>query len=242
METKTIYKCLIVDDEALARMLIRTHLFQIPELEVVHECSSAIEADQYLKAHKVDLVFLDIQMQHLSGIEFLKSLQNPPKVIFTTAYSEFALDGYELNIVDYLLKPITFERFYKAVTKALELLNLENDSKEVDEATFIDKSIVIKSSHQHIKILLTDILFIEGLHKYVKIVTEKKTHTTLIALSAMEEELPAQHFYRCHRSFIINLSKVELIDGNQTIIGTHKIPISKLNKQEFLARLGKKIG
>jgi DNA-binding LytR/AlgR family response regulator len=242
METKTLYKCLIVDDETLARLLIRTHLLQIPELEVVQEFSSAIEADQYLKTNKVDLLFLDIQMQQLSGIDFLKSLENPPKVIFTTAYSEFALDGYELNIVDYLLKPITFERFYKATYKALELLNLENESKEATEATFIDKSIVVKSSHQHIKILLTDILFIEGLHKYVKIVTEKKNHTTLIALSAMEEELSAQLFYRCHRSFIINLSKVELIDGNLAIIGNHKIPISKLNKQELLAKLGKKIG
>jgi DNA-binding LytR/AlgR family response regulator len=242
METKTVYKCLIVDDETLARILIRTHLLQIPELEVVHECSSAIETDKYLKKHKVDLVFLDIQMQHLSGIDFLKSLQNPPKVIFTTAYSEFALDGYELNIVDYLLKPITFERFYKAATRALELLNLENDTKDATEATFVDKSIVIKSSHQHIKILLTDILYIEGLHKYVKIVTEKKNYTTLIALTAMEEELSNQVFYRCHRSFIVNLSKVELIDGNLAIIGTHKVPISKLNKQEFLAKLGKKIG
>lgn len=242
METKTVYKCLIVDDETLARILIRTHLLQIPELEVVHECSSALEADKYLKTHKVDLVFLDIQMQHLSGIDFLKSLQNPPKVIFTTAYSEFALDGYELNIVDYLLKPITFERFYKAATRALELLNLENDTKDATEATFVDKSIVIKSSHQHIKILLTDILYIEGLHKYVKIVTEKKNCTTLIALSTMEEELSNQTFYRCHRSFIVNLNKVELIDGNLAIIGTHKVPISKLNKQEFLAKLGKRIG
>ena len=242
METKTIYKCAIVDDETLARTLIRTHLMQIPELEIVYECSSALEAGNYLKTNKVDLLFLDIQMQHLSGIDFLRSLQNPPKVIFTTAYSEFALDGYELNIIDYLLKPITFERFYKAVTKALELLKLENESKDAAEASVIDQSIVIKSSHQHIKILLSDILFIEGLHKYVKIVTEKKTYTTLIALTTMEEELSKQLFYRCHRSFIVNLSKVELIDGNLAIIGTHKIPISKLNKQELLAKLGKKIG
>lgn len=242
METKTIYKCAIVDDETLARTLIRTHLMQIPELEIVYECSSALEADNYLKTNKVDLLFLDIQMQHLSGIDFLRSLQNPPKVIFTTAYSEFALDGYELNIIDYLLKPITFERFYKAVTKALELLKLENESKDAAEASVIDQSIVIKSSHQHIKILLSDILFIEGLHKYVKIVTEKKTYTTLIALTAMEEELSKQLFYRCHRSFIVNLSKVELIDGNLAIIGTYKIPISKLNKQELLSKLGKKIG
>lgn len=242
METKTTYKCLIVDDETLARILIRTHLLQIPELEIIHECSSAIEADQYLKTHQIDLLFLDIQMQHLSGIDFLKSLQNPPKVIFTTAYSEFALDGYELNIIDYLVKPITFERFYKAVTKALELLKLENDNKKTSETTLIDKSIVIKSSHQHIKIDLADILFIEGLHKYVKIITEKKSYTTLIALTVMEEQLSNQLFYRCHRSFIVNLNKVDLIDGNLAIIGTYKVPISKLNKLELLTKLGKKIG
>ena len=242
METKTTYKCLIVDDETLARILIRTHLLQIPELAIIHECSSAIEADQYLKTHQIDLLFLDIQMQHLSGIDFLKSLQNPPKVIFTTAYSEFALDGYELNIIDYLVKPITFERFYKAVTKALELLKLENDNKKTSETTLIDKSIVIKSSHQHIKIDLTDILFIEGLHKYVKIITEKKSYTTLIALTVMEEQLSNQLFYRCHRSFIVNLNKVDLIDGNLAIIGTYKVPISKLNKLELLTKLGKKIG
>lgn len=242
MEAKKIYKCLIVDDEALARMLIRTHLSQIPELEATYECSSTIEADNYLKTHKVDLLFLDIQIQNQSGINFLKSLQKPPKVIFTTAFSEFALDGYELNIVDYLLKPITFERFYKATSKALEILNIENENKEPTLTTFVDKSIIIKSSHQHIRVLLSDILYIEGLHKYVKIVTPKKNYTTLIALTTMEEELPSHFFYRCHRSFIINLSKIELVDGNLAIIEGNKVPISKLNKQELIAKLGKKIG
>jgi DNA-binding LytR/AlgR family response regulator len=242
MESKTTFKCLIVDDEALARQLLQTHLVSVSELEIVHECSSAIEADDYLKTHKIDLMFLDIQMQKLSGIDFLKSLQNAPKVIFTTAFSEFALGGYDLNIVDYLLKPITFERFQKATSKAIEILNLENNNKKPSFASFIDKSILIKSSHQHIKIDLTDILFIEGLHKYVKIVTQKKVFTSLIGLTAIEQELPHQFFYRCHRSFIANLSKIEFIDGNQAIIEKYKIPISKLNKQELLAKLGKQIG
>jgi DNA-binding LytR/AlgR family response regulator len=242
MRTEKKYKCIIVDDEALARQLIRTHLLQIDEFEVVQECASATEADQYLKTHSIDLMFLDIQMQQLSGIDFLKSLSNPPKVIFTTAYSEFALDGYELNVVDYLLKPITFERFSVAVAKAIEILILENKKTEPTSSSFVDDSIVIKSSHQHIKILLSDILYIEGLHKYVKIVTRTKNHTTLINLSTMEEELSCQSFYRCHRSFILNLSKVELIDGNIAIIEGYKIPISKLNKLDLLSKLGKKIG
>lgn len=241
METKKTYKCIIVDDETLARMLIRTHLYQIPELEVVYECSSAFEADKYLKKNKVDVLFLDIQMQHQSGIDFLKSLDDPPKVIFTTAYSEFALESFELNVIDYLLKPITFERFQKAISKVLEILNLENETKKPLSNSFIDKSIIIKSSHQHIRVLLSDILYVEGLHKYVKIVTSKKNYTTLIALSAMEQELPTNFFYRCHRSFIINLSKIDLIDGNTAIIEKFKIPISKLNKQELLTKFNAKM-
>jgi DNA-binding LytR/AlgR family response regulator len=242
MEVKATYKCLIVDDEALARQLIQAHLCQTPELIAVHECASAMEADHYLKTHKVDLLFLDIQMQHLSGIDFLKALQNPPKVIFTTAYSEFALDGYELNIIDYLLKPITFERFYKAASKALEILKLENDHRELAEASFSDNAILIKSRHQHIKIQLQDILFIEALHKYIKIITKDKVYTTLMALSAMEQQLPKQLFYRCHRSFIVNLSKIALIDGNLALIEKHKVPISKINKQELYVKLGKQVG
>ncbi len=242
MEAKTPYKCLIIDDEALARKLIQTHLVHIAEFEAGHECSSAIEASQYLRSNKVDLMFLDIQMQKLSGIDFLKSLQNPPKVIFTTAYSEFALEGYDLNIVDYLLKPITFERFHKAVSKAIGHLNLEREIKESSSAHLEEKAILIKSHHQLIKIDLADILFIEGLHKYVKIITRDKTHVTLFAISAIENEFPAQLFYRCHRSFIVNLEKVERIDGNEAIIGEYTIPVSKSNKSELIARLGKKLG
>ena len=242
MEFNTTYECLIIDDEALARQLIEAHLAHIPNIESIHSCSSAIEAEQYLRSNKIDILFLDIQMPKLSGIDFLKSLQISPKVILTTAYSEFALESYELNVVDYLLKPITFERFYKAVNKVIEILNIEREIKESSTAQIEERSILIKSSHQLIKIELSDILFIEGLHKYVKIVTLKKNHITLISLTAIENELPSQIFYRCHRSFIVNLSKVELIDGNQAIIASHKVPISKTSKAELILKLGKQIG
>lgn len=242
MGTKTKYKCLIVDDEALGRELIQTHMMKISNLELVHSCSSGIEAEQYLKSNKVDLMFLDIQMPKLTGIDFLKSLANPPKVIFTTAYSEFALEGYELNVIDYLLKPITFERFLKAINKALEIFDLENLIKEPSIVNSVDKSIVIKSSHQLIKINIADILYVEGLHKYVKIITKEKNYTTLIGLTAIENELLAERFYRCHRSFIVNLEKINLIDGNQAVIGSFNIPISKNNKEELISKMGKKIG
>lgn len=242
MKTSTKYKCLVVDDEVLARQLIQTHLTHIPNLELTYSCSSAIEAGQYLQSNKIDLLFLDIQMPKLNGIDFLKSLVHPPKVILTTAYSEFALEGYELNVIDYLLKPITFERFQKATNKALELFNLENFIKEPSIIKAADTSIVIKSSHQLIKINMGEILYIEGLHKYVKIITKEKKYTSLIGLTVIENELPKNQFYRCHRSFIINLDKINLIEGNQIKIDLFSIPISKNNKEELISKMGKRIG
>ena len=181
-------------------------------------------------------------MPKLTGIDLLKSLTNPPKVIFTTAYSEFALEGYELNIIDYLLKPITFERFEKAVNKVIEILNVENSTKTTISTEVQEKSIVIKSSYQLIKIDIADILYIEALHKYIKIVTAEKNYTTLFSMNAIELEIPSNLFYRCHRSFIVNIDKVKLIDGNQAIIDKYKIPISKLNKTELITKLGKQLG
>ncbi|MDH4472764.1 MAG: LytTR family DNA-binding domain-containing protein [Fluviicola sp.] len=242
MEAKTKYTCLIVDDEAIARQLIQRHLLQFPSIEVAQSVGSAIEANDYLKTHEVDLLFLDIHMPKLSGLDFLKSLSNPPKVIFTTAYSEFALEGFELNVIDYLLKPITIERFTKAVTKVLEIFKLENQIKEPSSVNSTNTSIVIKSSHQLIKVDLCDILYIEGLHKYVKIITNDKKYTSLIGLTAFEKELVTETFYRCHRSYIINLEKIKLIDGNQVMIGSFNIPISKNNRAELIAKMGKKIG
>jgi DNA-binding LytR/AlgR family response regulator len=235
------YKCIVVDDEALARMLIETHLLQVPDLELVCSCSSAIEASEYLRTNKIDLIFLDIQMPGLTGMEFLKSVVDPPKVIFTTAYSEFALDGYELNVIDYLLKPIVFDRFLKAANKAIRVLNLESQVSEPATVSVGEKSMVIKSSHQLVKIDMEDILYVEGLHKYVKIVTRQKNFTTLFGLTKMEHVLPNDKFYRCHRSFIINLGKVSLIDGNEAVIENVRVPVSRNNKEELVDKLGKNL-
>ena len=242
MESKKTYSCLIIDDESLARQLIQTHLSKFPSIQISQSFGSAVEAADFLKNNAVDLLFLDIQMPKLSGIDFLKSLINPPKVIFTTAYSEFALEGYELNVVDYLLKPITYERFEKAVNKVIEILKLENELIEKSTTKIEETSIVIKSSHQLIKIEIADIIYIEGLHKYIKIVTKEKTYTTLFSLTAIENELSNSQFYRCHRSFIINITKLKLIDGHQALFENTKVPISKTNKAELITKMGKQIG
>ncbi|MBI1838215.1 MAG: response regulator transcription factor [Flavobacteriia bacterium] len=236
------YNCLIVDDEALARELIQMHLKNTCNIGEIITCSSAFEAAAILKSAKFDLLFLDIQMPKFSGIDFLKTLANPPKVIFTTAYSEYALEGYELHVVDYLLKPITYERFAKAIQKVFEILDMEAQVKEPGTIESKDDSILIKSSHQLIKIKIEDILYIEGLHKYVKIVTQEKSYCTLIGLTSIELEMPSKSFYRCHRSFIVNLNKIGLIEGNQAIIQKFSVPISKKNKEELILKLGKKIG
>ncbi len=242
METSNKYKCIIIDDESLARQLIQTHLKNVPEFELLQSFSSAIDAEKYLRENEIDLMFLDIQMPKLSGIDFLKSLTNPPKTIFTTAYSEFALEGYELNVVDYLVKPIVADRFMKAIGKVIEILELEKHIKVPSTLDSIESSIVIKSSHQLIKINLVDVLYIEALHKYIKIVTVEKNYTTLFSMNSIEQEIPPSLFYRCHRSFIVNIKKVEMIDGNQAIIDKYKIPISKTTKEELVLKLGKKIG
>ncbi len=240
MADTKIYNCLIVDDEPLARQLIQTHIDNLPELNVIKQCNSAIDAKQYLETNTIDIIFLDIQMPNLSGIDFLKTIQNPPKTIFTTAYSEFALEGYELNIIDYLLKPITFERFYKAILKTIEILKLE-EKGDKSTTELANQNIIIKSKHKLVKIHISDILYVESMHKYVKIFTSENKYTTLFSITAIEKELPQNQFYRCHRSFIINLNKVKLIDGNKALIQDYKVPIGKNNKVELISKLGKKI-
>jgi len=233
------YTCIVVDDELLARQLIEFHISQTPQLELVHSFSSCAEVQLFLNTQTVDVLFLDIQMPTISGIDCLKQLKNPLKVIFTTAFSEFALEGYELNIIDYLVKPITAERFNKAVLKVTEQLNLERELSAHSNSD--QETILIKSNHQLVTVQLNEILYIESLHKYVKIVTKTEKHITLIGISTIEKELSPLQFYRCHRSFIINLKAVERIEGTSVIIGNSVIPISKLSKSELKRKLGKSI-
>ncbi len=235
------YNCIIVDDETLAQDLIATHLTKISNINVVAKCHTAMEAIQVINEHTIDVMFLDIEMPDLTGIEFLKSLNNPPYTIFTTAYSEYALESYELNVVDYLLKPIRFDRFFKAINKVLALLKgneSEDNSKQINDLR--DDYIFVKSNYKAVKIHFNDIVFVESMQKYVKFHLIDKQVTTLMSLSSLVGILPSARFFRCQKSFIVNLSKIEGIDGNRLIMGSGiKIPISKNLKHELIQRIDK---
>lgn len=219
-------KCLIIDDEPLAIKLIETHIAQIPQLELVASCQNALEAFEILKKEQIDLLLLDIQMPVLTGIELAKSLQHPPSIIFTTAYRQYAVESYELDVVDYLLKPIPFIRFFKAINKFLNTRN-----KAV--ALTIDKEVVINTAplfmyvnanKKHIKILFSDILFVESIKDYVRINTVDQRITTKDKISAFEQKVPSS-FLRVHRSFIVNTQKITAFTAHDIEIGQQEIPI-----------------
>jgi len=228
-------RCLIIDDEPLAQRVIERYAENIPFLEIVTKCSNAIEAIDVLHNEEVDLLFLDINMPRLSGMDFLKTLKNPPLVIITTAYAEFAIQGFELDVVDYLMKPIAFDRFYKAIQKAEDLLksrelpHFEMKAQEKPEESFI----FIKSSKKTYKVTLDDILYIEALGDYVKIYTTDKMIVSYQSLKNIETLLPAKLFPRIHKSFIIALSRVDLIEGNHVKIKDRLIPIGTNFKTDF---------
>ncbi|PQJ76817.1 LytR/AlgR family response regulator transcription factor [Polaribacter glomeratus] len=214
--------CLIIDDEPSSQNVLKSFIQKIEYLELVHVCNNALEALEYLKNNTVDLVFLDINMPQLSGIDFYKSLKNPPKVIFTTAYSAHALEGFEVDATDYLLKPFSFQRFIKAVTKVKDL----NDVK-------IDY-IIVKADKKLHQIKIEDIYFIEGLGDYIKVHLKNSFLVTYKSLKMMHNSLPKSIFIKVHKSFIINKNKLDYIEGNLAIINTNKIPLGQKYKQEFL--------
>jgi DNA-binding LytR/AlgR family response regulator len=228
-------RCLIIDDEPLAQRVVERYAENIPFLEIVQKCNSAVEAIDVLHNHEVDLLFLDINMPRLSGMEFLKTLKNPPLVIITTAYAEYAIQGYELDVVDYLMKPFAFDRFYKAIQKAEELIkgkdqrNSEVKESDKQEDTFI----FIKSSKKTFKVNLGEILYIEALGDYVKIYTTEKMIISYQSLKNIETLLPSSSFPRIHKSFIIALSRIDLIEGNHVKIKDRLIPIGTNFKGEF---------
>lgn len=231
---------IIVDDEPLALDVLETYIEKIPDLNLVARCTNAFEANEALKKHEVDLMFLDIQMPQLTGIDFLKSLTDPPAVVFTTAYSNYAIEGFEVNAVDYLLKPISLERFMKAANKAIEQIELrrrENAShlemNDADEFTFV------KADKKFVKVKFSEVLYIEGLKDYVIIRNEKGRVITLQTMKSLEEKLPAKYFRRIHRSYIVNIDKVEAIMGNMVEVtekGNPKhLPIGKNYRDDFLS-------
>ncbi|MFN8355681.1 MAG: LytTR family DNA-binding domain-containing protein [Spirosomataceae bacterium] len=234
-------KCAIVDDEYLAIQLLTTHVKKIPSLELVGAFQRATDVLPILSKGEVDLLFLDIQMPELTGIELIKTLQYKPFIVLTTAYSEYALAGYELDITDYLLKPITFERCIKAVNKVYELWQLKhhNKSQTPNEPSVekVKNYLMVKADGRLVKVLFDDILYIEGLKEYVSIYTPSQRIITLERLSNLEALLPADQFVRCHKSYIAALPKVSAVDGNQLEIAKKLIPIGLSYKDEVLKRL-----
>jgi DNA-binding LytR/AlgR family response regulator len=225
-------KCLVIDDEPLARKAIVDYISQVDFLSATTSCSSALEAQEFLSKENYDLLFLDINMPYLSGIDFLEAINQPPMVIFTTAYSEHALDGYRLQIVDYLLKPISFKRFYQAALKAKELHQLRNQSKE--EMNISDCSMYIKHNDSFVKIQWTEISYIEAMQNYLRIHTNQKSYIIHQTMIAIEDLLPKEHFFRIHKSYLINVNHISSISGNQVLINHVQLPIARLRKEALL--------
>ncbi len=228
-------KCLIVDDEPLAITVLKEFLEKIPQLELVNTCADALQAFQILSQEKIDLVFLDIEMPGLNGIDFIKSLANPPSIILTTAYREYAMESYEIEVVDYLLKPISFSRFFKAINKYLKSINIVAVEQVVEQKTS-QGSIYVYSNKKNIKVYLEEILYIESLKDYVRIHTSQQQIISKDTISRYEELLP-NSFLRVHRSFIINKEKISAFTQHDIEIGEQEIPIGSSYKKKVIELL-----
>lgn len=220
---------LIIDDEHIAHDIIKGYCDMLPNLVLQKNCYDAIEALEYLNKHKVDLIFLDLKMPKLKGFEFLKTLQSPPGVIVTTAYQEFALEGYELNVVDYLLKPFSFERFVKAVNRAIGASAPSTVPKNV-QASHQSASIFLRSENKYIQVSIADILFLEAAGNLVKVITGKDTILVKDTFTVLLNSLPPEEFLQVHRSFAIAPKHIKSIEGNQISIGDHIVPVGKMYK------------
>lgn len=232
-------RCIAVDDEPLALRVIESHIEKLTDVELVAKCSNAIEAMELIRNKAVDLIFLDIQMPELTGIEFIKSLNNPPAIIFTTAYRNYAIEAFDMDVLDYLLKPISFERFLKAINKYYT----HRDSQQqivknltVDTATVKDH-IFIRKNKTMIKVPFSKILFIESMKDYVKIHTETECHYVKHQISLLESELPEDQFIRTHKSFIIPIGKITTVAPGAIGIGDQKVPIGRNYREFVLKRL-----
>ena len=231
-------RCMVVDDEPMARDVLRRYIEKVPTLRLISECSSAIDALVFLQKNPVDLIFLDIRMPELLGTELVQSLQNPPKIIFTTAFKEYALDGFELDAVDYLLKPVRFERFLRAVNKAFP-------KKVADQADSIGELrktgsdfIYLRVDRKLVKILLADLLYLESARDYVKVFTKDKNYITRQTISSIEAMLSGSEFIRIHRSYIISVSKIKSFTNEMVEIGNNELPIGKFYRNNFVKTVG----
>lgn len=226
--------CVIVEDEPLARNLMVEYVRKVPSLNLIEACSSPLAAIEVLRTNSVDLLFLDVQMPELTGISLLKVLQKRPLVVLTTAYSEYALEGYELDVADYLLKPITFERFLRAVDKVTQ--RLEGKQTPAVEKVIQDSGnqfMFVKDGTKLVKVELNDILYIEGLKDYVTIHTKQQKITSLQRMKALEEQLPSDAFIRIHNSFIVSLKAIEVVHRGDVQVGGNLLPIGETFKKSF---------
>jgi len=237
------YTCLIVEDELPAQRVLQTYISNVQSLELIQSCNNALDALEVLKKNEIDILFLDIQLPKLTGINFLKSIPEPPETIFTTAYSDYAVEGFELNAVDYLLKPFSFERFLKGVNKAIDRLEAKprigNNSSQIDEGRNESGSdfVFFKADKKIFRISLDDLLYIEGLKDYVKVVTPRDTTLVLQTMKHWENILPSDTFKRCHKSYIVNLGRVDHITRNSIIIGDKELPIGRHYRDNLLKEI-----
>ncbi|WP_367997815.1 LytR/AlgR family response regulator transcription factor [Tenacibaculum soleae] len=220
---------LIIDDEHIAHKIIMEYCEMLPHLKLQKNCYNALEALEYLNTHTVDLIFLDLNMPKLKGFDFLKTLSSPPKVIVTTAYSEFALEGFELSVSDYLLKPFSFERFLKAVNKVKDVTNVVQ-KQVLEEISISEKRIFLRQNKSYLQVEIDVILFIEASGNYTKVITKDETITIREKVSDLLESLPNNDFIQVHKSFAIATKYIKKIEGNRIHIDSHIIPIGKLYK------------
>ncbi len=231
-------QCIIVDDEPLAIKVIKNHLSHIDDVEIVAECRNAVEAGNILRKKKVDLIFLDIQMPKITGFEFLTTLNKPPKVIITTAFRNYAMKSYEFDVVDYLLKPISFDRFLKAVNKYFKYSELKNvEIKEEKNKNNSEYFIYVNEEKNIHKIYLKDIVLIESFREYIKIHTENKAISTKVQISKIEEKLSNKNFIRVHKSFIVPVKKIDSFNARNIFIGKNEVPIGRTYKDRVIEKL-----
>jgi DNA-binding LytR/AlgR family response regulator len=231
-----VYNCLIVDDEPPAREVLKRYIQKLSKLQLAGECGNALQVIPFLHTHPVDILFLDIHMPQLNGLELVSTLVNPPKIIFTTAFAEHALESYELQATDYLLKPIKFERFVKAVNRAMPQQAIPSLTPEPLLATE-DNFLYFRADRKMVKVMLKDILYIESLKDYVKIITSGDQVITKYSMTALEAMLPATGFLRIHRSFIIAVKKLSAYTNTHIQLGNIELPIGKMYQHEILKNL-----
>lgn len=230
-------RCIVIDDEPLARKGLREYIADTDFLQLEAEFDNPLKAASLLAENKVQLIFLDIQMPKISGLAFLKAAHNPPPVIFTTAFPQYALEGFELNALDYLVKPISFERFLKAAYRAKEYYDVRKENDAEEQTLTGQDYFFIKADNKLVKIFFDEILFVEALQNYVAIYTSTKKYITYLTFRSVEEYLPADTFLKTHKSYIISAQKIDNIDGNVIRIGEHHIPISRTSRDEVMEKI-----